>query len=146
VCTLQLAGLGVDEAQVLLASKQLDGTGHQWAELNTRFGGNGLALKVAGESIRELFGGEIGSYLEDAGASSVFGGIRRLLAEQVDRSSPPEQQVLRMLAIAREPVRLVALLDALGPNIGRAVVLEAIEALRRGSLVERTEAPGMAAF
>ena len=30
-----------------MAAKQLDGTGQQWAELNARFGGNGLALKFS---------------------------------------------------------------------------------------------------
>src|SRR6266545_3508581 len=65
------------------APKKLDGTLQQWAELNARFGGNGLALKVAGERIRELFGGDIGSFLKESG---VFGGIRRLLTEQVERS------------------------------------------------------------
>ena len=146
VRTLQLGGLGVDEAQVLLAPKQLDGTAQQWAELNARFGGNGLALKVIGESIRELFAGEIGSFLDEAGAGRVFGGIRRLLADQVDRSSALEQQVLRGLAVKREPVQMAAILAALGPLAGRGAVLEAIEALRRRSLVERAEAVGPAAF
>jgi hypothetical protein len=111
-----------------------------------RFGGNGLALKVVGESIRELFGGEIGAFLEEIGASSVFGGIRRLLDEQVGRSSALEQQVMRVLAVEREPVRLAALLAALGPRAARGAGLEAVQALCRRSLVERTETTGMAAF
>jgi transcriptional regulator with XRE-family HTH domain len=146
VRTLELSGLGVQEAQALLAAKHLDGTSQQWAGLNARFGGNGLALKVVGQSIRELFGGEIGGFLEEAGASSVFGGIRRLLDEQVGRSSALEQQVMRVLAVEREPVRLAALLAALGPRVGRGAGLEAVQALRRRSLVERTETRGRAAF
>ena len=51
-----------------------------------------------------------------------------------------------MLAVEREPVRLAALLDALGPSAGRAVVLEAVEALRRRSLVERAVTVGPAVF
>ena len=47
-------------------------TSGQWAELVARYGGNGLALKVVGESIRELFGGEIGAFLDGGG------GQRRL--------------------------------------------------------------------
>ena len=143
VRTFELGGLAVDEAQVLLAPKKLDGTLQQWAELNARFGGNGLALKVAGERIRELFGGDIGSFLKESG---VFGGIRRLLTEQVERSSALEQLVLRVLAVEREPVRLSALLDILGPRSGRAAVLEAVEALRRRSLVERAEISGAGGF
>jgi WD40 repeat protein/transcriptional regulator with XRE-family HTH domain len=146
VRTFSLGGLGVDEAQGLLAPKQLVGTTEQWAELIARFGGNGLALKVVGESIRELFGGEIGPFLEEAGASSVFGGIRRLLSEQVERSSASEHHVLRVLAVEREPVHLKGLLTALGARMSRGAVLEAIEALRRRSLVERAETAGAAAF
>ncbi|HTD79384.1 MAG TPA: NACHT domain-containing protein, partial [Chloroflexota bacterium] len=146
VRTLELSGLGTDEAQVLLAAKQLDGTSQQWAELNARFGGNGLALKVVGESIRELFAGKIGAFLEETDVSSVFGGIRRLLTEQVERSSVAEQQVLRVLAVEREPTALSWLLDVLGPRLGRAVVWDAVEALRRRSLVEHAETVGPAAF
>jgi WD40 repeat protein/DNA-binding XRE family transcriptional regulator len=146
VRTFPLGGLGVHEAQVLLAHKQLAGSSAQWAALLARFGGNGLALKVIGESIREVFGGAIGLYLEEAAASSAFGGIRRLLAEQVERSSALEQQVLQVLAVAREPVRLSELLTSLDSRVGRGAVLEAVEALRRRSLVERAETAGAAAF
>ncbi|MCL4299146.1 MAG: helix-turn-helix domain-containing protein [Anaerolineae bacterium] len=146
VHTFPLGGLGVDEARRVLAPKQLVGSSEQWAELTGRFGGNGLALKLVGERIRELFGGEIGLFLEETGAGSVFGSIRQLLAEQVGRSSTPEQQVLRVLAVAREPVRLPDLLAALSLRAGRGAVLEAVEALRRRSLVERAEAGGAVAF
>ncbi|NUP98424.1 MAG: NACHT domain-containing protein [Armatimonadetes bacterium] len=146
VHTFPLSGLGVDEARRVLAPKQLVGSSEQWAELTGRFGGNGLALKLVGERIRELFGGEIGLYLEEAGTGSIFGGIRQLLDEQIGRSSPPEQQVLWALAVAREPGRLADLLAALGERLGRGAVLEAVEALRRRSLVERAEVAGMAAF
>jgi DNA-binding XRE family transcriptional regulator len=141
-----LGGLGVDEARLVLAPKQLLGSSEQWAALVTRSGGNALALKLVGERIRELFDRDIGLFLEEAGDSSAFGGIRQLLVEQVGRSSAPEQQVLRALAVARERMRLASMLAALGPRLGRGPVLEAVEALRRRSLVERAEATGAAVF
>jgi transcriptional regulator with XRE-family HTH domain len=144
--SLTLGGLDVPEGRTLLAPKRLAGDDQAWARLIGRYGGNGLALKVVGESIRELFGGEIDSFLEEADASSVFGGIRRLLGDQITRGTALEQQVLRVLAVAREPVTLVELLGALGPHVGRGATLEAVEALRRRSLVERAETPGVAAF
>ncbi|HTD77542.1 MAG TPA: NACHT domain-containing protein, partial [Chloroflexota bacterium] len=49
--TFELGGFGADDAQVLLAPKQLEGTSQQWVALNARFGGNGLALKMVGESV-----------------------------------------------------------------------------------------------
>jgi transcriptional regulator with XRE-family HTH domain len=146
VCNFPLSGLGVDEARVLLVPKQLIGSSEHWAALTARYGGNGLALKLVGERIRELYDGEIGLFLEEAGVSSVFGGIQQLLDEQVERSSAAELQVLRALAIAREPLHLAELLVALGPRLGRGAMLEALEALRRRSLSERVEAGGAGAF
>jgi hypothetical protein len=69
-----LAGFGANEAQVLLAPKQLEGTSEDWSALNSRLGGHGLALKLVAETIRELFGGKISSFRQDAGGSNVFGG------------------------------------------------------------------------
>src|SRR5207253_2516338 len=74
----QLGGLGVPEGQVLLADKQLLGTDADWADLIARFGGNGLALKVVGESISQVFGGDVGMFLEQSGSGTTFGRIRRL--------------------------------------------------------------------
>jgi hypothetical protein len=146
VRALHLGGLAVAEGQVLLADKRLSGSTDEWSSLVDRFGGNGLALKVVGESIRELFGGGLGAFLNEAGWGAVFGRIRRLLAEQIERGSALQQDVLRLLAVEREPVNVAQLIGALGPRAGRAAVLEAVEALRRRSLVERAETPGPAAF
>ncbi|HKB49729.1 MAG TPA: NACHT domain-containing protein, partial [Ktedonobacterales bacterium] len=144
--TLQLGGLGVAEGQVLLADKQLSGSNDEWADLIARYGGNGLALKVVGESIRQVFSGDVGAFLEESGSGTVFGGIRRLLAEQIERSSALEQEVLRVLAAERQPVTLAELLAALGPRAGRGTLLEAVAALRRRPLVERAETTGRTAF
>ncbi|HLQ34322.1 MAG TPA: NACHT domain-containing protein, partial [Chloroflexota bacterium] len=144
--TLQLGGLGVAEGQVLLADKQLSGSKDEWADLIARYGGNGLALKVVGESIRQVFSGDVGAFLDESGSGTVFGGIRRLLAEQIERSSALEQEVLRVLAAERQPVTLAELLAALGPRAGRGTLLEAVAALRRRSLVERAETTGRTAF
>jgi WD40 repeat protein/transcriptional regulator with XRE-family HTH domain len=145
VRTLELDGLGVPEGQVLLANKRLTGSDADWDNLVSRFGGNGLALKLVGESIRQVFGGDIGVFLAESG-SAVFGGIRRLLAEQIDRSSAFEQNLLRVLAIEREPVTLAQLMADVAPRLGRGAVLEALMALLRRSLVERVEADAVAAF
>ncbi len=67
----------------------------------------------------------------------VFGSVRELLHEQFARLSALEQSVLLWLAILREPVSLEELLAVLGMPPPRAQVLEAVEALRRRSLIER---------
>jgi WD40 repeat protein/transcriptional regulator with XRE-family HTH domain len=146
VRTLELGGLGVPEGQILLAPKQLSGDRAAWTKLVSQYGGNGLALKVVGESIRSVFGGDIAEFLESSSSESVFGGVRRLLAEQLDRSSELEQQVLRTLAVEREPVTIVQLFAILGSRVGRLAVLEAVEGLRTRSLVDRAEVSGEPAF
>jgi class 3 adenylate cyclase len=145
VRTLDLSGLGVPEGQILLADRQLRGDQRDWSSLIARYAGNSLALKVVGESIRQIFGGDIGSFLAESSAT-VFGGIKRLLAEQVERSSPVERHVLSVLAIAREPVTIAQLIAEVSPHTGHSALLEAIEALCRRSLVEQTMIAGAAAF
>jgi WD40 repeat protein/transcriptional regulator with XRE-family HTH domain len=146
VRSVNVRGLAADEARELLAPKRLAASREHWAELNGRFGGNALALKLVGETIRELFDGEVGAFLDETGDMSLIGGIRRLVLEQIERSSPIEQHVLRELAIEREPATVPELLAAVGPHVARGQVLEAVQALRRRSLVERAEVPGAPAF
>jgi hypothetical protein len=106
-------------------------------------------LKVLGGTIGELFGGDIAAfiaYVKETYGSAVR-SIRRVLESQVERRlSPVELGVLRWLAMAREPVPLATLMGELGPSAGRGAVLEAVEALRRRSLVDRAVTPGAAAF
>jgi WD40 repeat protein/transcriptional regulator with XRE-family HTH domain len=134
-----LAGLPVEDGRALLSDKQLDGDDAAWQALVGHCGGNGLALKVVGETLRELFGGSIADFLEFATASSgvVVGEMRQLLAAQVQRLSDLEVVLLRRMAVEREPVGLAALAE-LGPRAGRAATLAAVEGLRRRSLLERT--------
>jgi hypothetical protein len=70
------------EARALLARKHLSGADADWADLAGRYGSNGLALKIAGESIRQVFAGGIAAFLDGIGSGTAFGGIRRLLAER----------------------------------------------------------------
>src|SRR5439155_22917982 len=72
----------------------------------------------------------------------IFGSVRELLAEQFDRLSAVEQTVLLWLAILREPVTIEELFAVLVTPLPRAQVLEAVEALRRRSLLERGKRPG----
>ncbi|MBV9582568.1 MAG: helix-turn-helix domain-containing protein, partial [Chloroflexi bacterium] len=97
---LELHGLGVSEAQALLADKRMNGDAQSWTSLVARYDGNGLALKIVGETIRQVYAGHVDEFLADALANSgaVFGGIRRLLDVQMERLSSVEYEVLRQLA------------------------------------------------
>jgi hypothetical protein len=100
-----------------------------------RYGGTPLALRVVGESVRQLFGGDVAAFLREG--EPFFGDVGRVLDEQTARLSAPEMAVLRRLAVAREPVGVAELSAALGPAVGPAGALAALEALRRRSLLER---------
>src|SRR5258708_19526789 len=110
VQSLSLGGLGVAEARALLADKQLLGTREDWISLIDRLGGNGLALKVVGESIRAVFEGDIREFLEASRSAGVHGDIRRLLEGQLERASPLERRIISVLAGQRDPATATQLL------------------------------------
>src|SRR3712207_7009298 len=51
--------------RALLADKQLVGDAATWGTLVGRYGGNALALHVVGETIGEVFGGDIATFLAE---------------------------------------------------------------------------------
>ena len=134
---LRLGGLGQEAARALLQDSALVGDEADWERLIAHYRGNPLALSIAGETIGTLFDGKIAGFLEQG--APVFGGIRQLLDEQVDRLSPLERTIANWLALAREPVGLVDLAADLGPGMGRGQVLEAVAALQRRSLLEQAD-------
>ena len=97
--------------------------------------GNPLALQIVAETIADLFGGAIGPFL--AQDTLVFGSISDLLDEQFGGLSALEQTILNWLAIAREPVTLEELRPLLVARLAPVQVLEAVDGLRRRSLIER---------
>jgi WD40 repeat protein/transcriptional regulator with XRE-family HTH domain len=146
---LALDGLSIDEGRALLSERELWGDEAAWASLVATYAGNGLALKVASATIHQVFGGDIAAFI--AYVRETYGtavrGIRRLMDGQVERRlSQLELGVLRWLAIEREPATFAELVVDLGPLVGRGAILEALESLRRRSLVERAETAGAAAF
>src|SRR2546425_2058672 len=140
VRALRLARLDADSCKQLLAEKGIAGNAAEQTRLIEAYVGNPLALKIVAQTIVELFGGEIAPFLEQG--EVVFGGVRELLREQFDRLSAVEQTVLLWLAILREPVSLQELLAALGAPLPRSQVLEAVDGLRRRSLIERGQLQG----
>ena len=140
VRALRLARLDAEACQQLLAEKEVAGSTSEQLRLIEAYAGNPLALKIVARTIVELFGGEIGPFLEQG--EVVFGGVRALLDEQYTRLSAIEQNVLLWLAIQREPVNLQELLAVLGVPLPSSQVLEAIDSLRRRSLIERGKLPG----
>src|SRR6266487_2205616 len=134
VRTLRLAQLDARACQQLLAEKGVAGSTAEQLRLIEVYAGNPLALKIVAQTIVDLFDGQIAPFLEQG--EVVFGGVRALLDEQYARLSAAEQSVLVWLAIVREPVTVQEVLAVLSAPLPRPQVLEAVESLRRRSLIE----------
>lgn len=140
VRTLRLNGLSVEAATQLLVDKDVRSAPHEQARLVELYHGNPLALKIVGQTIADLFGGDIGPFLTQN--TVVFGGVQELLDEQLGRLSALEQSIAIWLAILREPVVLEELLAVLHPPQPAGEVLGALDRLYRCSLIERGQRAG----
>lgn len=140
VRTVRLAGLDTEAGAELLEEKYVVSPSDERAQLVEVYQGNPLALQIVAHTIVELFGGEIAPFLQQG--EIVFGGIRQLLDAQFMRLSALEQTVLLWLTILREPVSLHTLLAILNTPMPRVQVLEAVEGLRRRSLIEQGHRAG----
>ena len=133
--TLTLRGLSEAACRRLLAGRQIRGTNAEWAALAHQLGGNPLALKLVAEPIVDRFGGNIGAFL--ASNVALLERVRALIEQHVKRLSPLELDLLRWLAVAREPIAAADLLAMSIQPVARSYLLEALEGLRRRNLVER---------
>src|SRR5258708_6276536 len=140
VRSLPLSGLDAAACAQLLAEHEVTASPEERARLGAVYAGNPLALNIVAETIADLFGGQIDPFL--AGGTPIFGSITELLDEQWVRLSPLEQTVLYWLAIVREPVLLENLLAMLVAPLAHVQVLEAVDGLRRRSLIERGQRAG----
>jgi WD40 repeat protein/transcriptional regulator with XRE-family HTH domain len=140
VRSIRLLGLDAEAGAELLEEKNVASSTHERTQLVEVYQGNPLALQIVAHTIVELFGGEIAAFLQQG--EIVFGGVRDLLEEQFTRLSPLEQMVLLWLAILREPVSLHDLLAVFSTPRTAVQVLEALEGLRRLSLIEQGQRAG----
>src|SRR5258707_10515192 len=140
VRSLPLSGLDAAACVQLLAEHEVTSSPEERARLGAVYAGNPLALNIVAETIADLFGGQIDPFL--SGGTPIFGGITELLDGQWARFPSLEKRVLYWLAIVREPVTLDQLLAVLATPLAHVQVLEAVDGLRRRSLIERGQRAG----
>ncbi len=134
VRSFSLAGLGLEAGQQLLNEKDLSGSKQDWLTLIERYTGNPLALQLVAESIQGVFAGDIARFL--AQETFAFGDISDLLAQHFQRLSEQEQELMDWLAIEREPVSMEDLSKDLAYPALPGTLLDALDSLRRRSLIE----------
>ena len=137
VRTLTLTGVGYKEGQEILQEKELVGSEQAWRDLIRLYSGNPLALKLVGQSIQEVFGGQIAHFL--VAEEGVFGDVTDLLDQQFRRLSLQEQNVLTWLAIEREAVALETLREDMLQSVSAGALIETLVSLMRRSLIEARE-------
>jgi WD40 repeat protein len=137
VCTLDLHGLSAIEVAEIGTANGCHASGHSdWQQLQQHYSGNPLAIKIAATTIRDLFDGSVTAFL--AQGMTLCDGIEALLAQQFDRLSEIERQVLYWLAIYREPGSIAQLVADFIPSGFRSQLLGALQSLDRCSLIEKS--------
>ena len=133
---LRLEPVSFEEGDIILASKGLTIAAEQpqVRELIERYQGNPLALKMVAELLKDLFDRNIAAFL--AQKTLLFKDIRDLLAQQFDRLSWSEEQVMYWLAINREAVTAQQLQADL-PLVSVTKLRDALISLDRRSLIEK---------
>jgi WD40 repeat protein/transcriptional regulator with XRE-family HTH domain len=137
VRSFPLIGLGVQAGQQLLKDRELVGSSAHWLTLVERYSGNPLALQIVAESIQEVFSSDIAAFLRTE--TVAFGDINEVLAQQFQRLSSQEQEIMSWLALERDPVSLEDLSENLVYPPSTGVLLEFLDSLRRRSLIEKRE-------
>ncbi len=137
VRSIQLTGLSIVAAHHILIDKGLESSLIEQKNLIDYVSGNPLALKLVATSVQKLFGGDIQAFLTEG--AGVFSNLQDLLAQQFDRFSHLQQQVMYWLAINREGVTPARLQAEFLPGVTLHTLLAALEALHDRSSIETTE-------
>ncbi|HEY9623999.1 MAG TPA: NB-ARC domain-containing protein [Crinalium sp.] len=136
VRSLPLSGLDRSDGQKLFELKgSFQASQDEWNALVSSYSGNPLALKIIATTIQNLFDGDISAFLQQD--AFVFGSIRNLIEQQVERLSNVEKTVMYWLAIYREPATFSDLRADIVPAIAPQHLIEALESLEQRTLVEK---------
>jgi len=140
--SLSLAGLSAAAGQQMLAGRGLSAQLSGLDALVQHYSGNPLALKLAAETVQEIFDNNIAAFLQ--ADTLVFDDVRDVLDQQFARLTPLERELLLWLAIVREPVPFNTLRNLLAQPPDPRRILEAVRSLQRRSLIEKfTEGFGL---
>lgn len=141
VRSFQIPGLGFTEIkQILDFQGQFSGDDSLWQKLVDYYGGNPAALKLAGETITNLFEGDIASFLLFKSQETlIIDGMRELLDHQFSRLSDAEKGFMCWLANQSEDVCLRTAHQYLLSHMTAQEAFEVLQALRRRLLIVREQ-------
>ena len=135
VRSLQLRGLDHRASQVLLSQRGIVGSRDAESQFINQYSGHPLALKLAADTVDEVFGGDLREFLSEE--ALVFDDIRDILDQQFAQLTDLEQGILFWLTIEREPTSFARLRANLLQTPAQNHLMEALRSLQRRSLIER---------
>lgn len=134
VGSFKLRGLELEQAKAILQNKGLTGE-DKWQYLVDGYRGNPMMLKLVAETIKEVFGGNVGDFLE----TSLFTrDIHNFIERIFDRVSDLERQILYILAEQSDGLSFKQLQTQL-PSINAQDLMSALSSLRQRSLIEHVD-------
>ena len=135
---LKLKGLQITEAQKILAQKGVvKDSKTEYKNLIDYYAGNPLILKIVSTTIKNLFDGNIAEFLKHK--TAIFGEIAILLAQQFERLSIDEQELMTCLAVPEKPVSISYLRSQIQSKMSAKIVLEMLESLSARSLISQSD-------
>jgi WD40 repeat protein len=152
VRSLVLPGLDLAGGQQIFADRGcLPISLAEWVEIDRYYGGNPLAFQLVAAAVKDIADGDVREILAHLRSEKLsFTDIHLLIAQQCERLTAAERQIVGWLAIHREPISLIELEAVLHPTWNRqpdgefvgASLLTVIQSLRRRSSIEVTSRPG----
>jgi hypothetical protein len=139
VRSLQLKGLSALEwQQISDAHSGLIGTTDEWRSLNERSDGNPFVFNAIAADIQNYFGSHIADYLIDLNLDTGMpSALRDLIAQQFDRLSSLEQELIYHLALYQKPISVSQLRENLGSSNVQQNLLEGLDSLSRRSFLHQ---------
>ncbi len=138
-----LSGVEDEDARMILRDKGLMVENDAWRRLVQLYSGNPFALQLVSPSIRDVFGGDIEAFLNSLEEKQeqvvVVSVVHDLLAQQFQRLSEMEKEVMYWLAIERESVNTQRLREDILQIAAKPDLLNVLESLLRRSLIERKD-------
>ncbi|MBW4467981.1 MAG: hypothetical protein KME07_21355 [Pegethrix bostrychoides GSE-TBD4-15B] len=133
---LRLTGLGTsDGRQMLEQSGSYIGSEAEWEALIKLYDGNPLALKLVAKYIQVVFFSNIADFLE--AGQPMFSNIENLLDWHFNRLLKEEKEVMHWLAINREPVSRLALIEDVFSSESKKQVASVLFSLSERSLLDQ---------
>lgn len=109
----------------------------EWRELISFFNGNPLALELSAKHIREMYLGNISSFLQEE--NPIFHDLKELIDWHFNRLSLYEKIILFWLAIVREPISPDELKEDLLSPIMKRQIRSVLQLLKRRITLETTK-------